>query len=289
VVIKSRRWQFVLAPLFDRSGRFSFLKSAVLCGCLLPAGVVVWRWATDDSNPQPITDAIDQTGLWTLRFVLVTLAISPLRQLAGWPRVSLVRRMLGVTGMAYAVAHLLLYTLDQKFRWLVVVHEIAVRIYLTIGFVTLLVVCVLGLTSSDWWMKRLGRDWRRLHQAIFVVGVLGILHFFMQSKANVSEAVLMAGYLLWLSIWRTFPITSRATFPALFLLALSCGVGAALIEFAWYALATGVPAMRVLQPNMHLSHGVRPAVWVVFTGLIVATLAGSRPLAISLMGQTSRT
>jgi sulfoxide reductase heme-binding subunit YedZ len=276
---KRARPSAILAPLFDRAGRFSPLKTAALTGAVLPAGYLAWQWATADLGAQPILAAADVTGLWTIRLTLITLAISPFRRLANWPRIVLTRRIFGVSAMAYALAHLLFYALDQSFRLWIVIHEIAVRIYLTIGFIAFLIVCMLGLTSTDRWMRRLGQSWKRLHQAIFAIGVLGILHFFMQSKANVSEPVIMTGYFLWLVAWRLIPIRQQDKFLPLVGLAMVCSISAALVEFAWYGLATGVPAIRVLQANLNPSFGVRPAVWVVITGLAIACLAGGRPFA----------
>ena len=226
---------------------------------------------------------MDVAGLWAIRFTLIALAVSPLRRLANWPRIASTRRMFGLAAMAYALAHLLLYAWDQRFQWLIIMHEIAVRIYLTIGFAALLTVCMLGLTSTDRWIARLGRNWKRLHQAVFALGFLGIVHFFMQSKANVSEAVLIAGFFLWLSIWRGLPVRWQGQFVPLFVLAVSSGIGAAFIEFAWYGLATRVPATRVLQANLSLSFGLRPAVWVCAIGFAVAVLTSTRSSAIRMI------
>jgi sulfoxide reductase heme-binding subunit YedZ len=206
-------WSATIAmPWLDRSGRFSWLKAVALAGTLLPAAFTTWHWASGALGAQPVTAAIDDTGLWSIRFVLLTLAISPLRRLTDWPRVTLLRRMFGLAAMAYAVAHVTLFAVDQKFQVIVVAREIALRIYLTIGFVTVLGVCILGVTSTDGWMRKLGRNWTRLHRIVFGVGMLGILHFFMQSKANVSEAALMAGLFLWLGLWRASPTKWQSSF-----------------------------------------------------------------------------
>jgi sulfoxide reductase heme-binding subunit YedZ len=271
------------APWLDRGGRFSSLKAGALAGMLLPGVVTAWHWISGDLGVQPVTAAIDDTGLWTIWFVLITLAISPLRRRADWPKVTLLRRMVGLTAMAYAVAHLTLFVLDQKFQLTIVVREIALRIYLTIGFVTLLGVCILGLTSTDGWMRKLGGNWVRLHRMIFGLGVLGILHFFMQSKANVSEAAIMAGFFLWLGLWRVFPARYRGNFLALLALTVLSVAGTACLEFAWYAVATNVPAMRVFKANLSFSFGFRPAMWVGLTALAVASLVGTRQLLITII------
>ena len=111
--------------------------------------------------------------------------------------------------------------------------------------------------------------------------MLGLLHFFMQSKANVSEPVVMAGFFLWLAIWRILPTRWQDGFLPLLMLAVACSLGAAVIEFAWYGLATGMPAMRVLKANLSLSFGIRPAAWVAVTGVVVACLEAIRSLAHS--------
>src|SRR5215472_782246 len=105
-----------VAPLFDRAGRFSLLKTIALVGSLLPAGFLAWQWEAGDLGAQPILAASDVTGLWTIRFTLIALVIRPVCRLARQPKIALTRRIVGVSAMGYGLAHLLLYTLDQKFR-----------------------------------------------------------------------------------------------------------------------------------------------------------------------------
>lgn len=266
-------------PWLDRRGRFSWLKMIALLFAVAPAVALAGRWVAGDLGAQPVTEAIDTTGLWTIRFVLITLSVTPLRRLLDWPGVTVLRRMLGLAATAYVLLHLGLYAYDQKLQIGVVAREIASRIYLTIGFVALLGVCVLGLTSTDEWMRRLGRNWKRLHRIIFAIGVLGLVHFFMQSKVDVSEAVLTAGFFAWLILWRALPSRKKTDVLTLVLLSPFCGILAAFIEFAWYGLATGVRAARVLASNLDISFGLRPAVWVGLTAFGVAGVTGIKQLA----------
>src|SRR5208282_3264457 len=115
-----------------------------------------------------------------------------------WPKLLLVRRMVGVAALAYGLTHFCLYVVDQNFRLPSVVSEIVLRFYLTSGFVTLVGLSVLGATSTDAAVRRLGRRWKWLHRTLYPIAALALLHYFIQSKANVSEAVMFAGFYVWL-------------------------------------------------------------------------------------------
>lgn len=277
-----------MTPWTDRSGRFSPLKALVLAGCCLPAFLLVWAASSGTLapaglpgplGPRPITEAIHQTGDWAIRFLWLSLAVTPLRRIANWPKLILVRRMLGVTALFYALAHLTLYVVDQKFDLLRVASEIALRFYLTIGLVALLGLVALGSTSTDAAIRRLGRNWGRLHRIVYGIGLLAAFHFFIQSKADVYEPTLMAGLFLLLILyrlahWRGFVLTSPLVLIAVAVLA---SLGTVAIEYAWYGIATGVPPGRVLAANLQFSFSIRPAWWVLAIGLALTVLALARP------------
>jgi sulfoxide reductase heme-binding subunit YedZ len=277
-----------MTPWTDRSGKFSPLKALVLAGACLPALWLVWQAVSGSLAPatplgplgaRPITEAIHQTGDWAIRFLMMSLAVTPLRRIANWPKLIMVRRMLGVTALFYALAHLTLYTIDLKLDLLRVASEIALRFYLTIGFVALLGLIALGSTSTDAAIKRLGKRWNRLHKIVYVIGLLAAFHFFIQSKADVYEPTLMAGFFLLLMFyrlahWRGLSLASPLVLVAVAILA---ALGTAAIEYTWYAIATGVPPGRVLAANLQFSFSIRPAWWVLATGLGVTLLALLRP------------
>ncbi|MFT8245838.1 sulfite oxidase heme-binding subunit YedZ [Roseomonas sp. BN140053] len=266
-------------PWRDRGGRFSWFKALPFAATLLPGAVTAGQWALDELGAEPFTAAIHDTGLWAIRFLAISLAVSPLKRLGEWPRVLQLRRMLGLAALGYAVAHLFLYVLDQDFRLLHVAAELLRRNYLTIGLMGLIGMGVLGWTSTDGSIRRLGREWKRVHAIVYAVVPLAVVHFFLQSKVDVSEAVLMGGFFLWLVLWRLLPITWQARIPALLGLAVVSALGTAAMEYAWYALATRVPAERLLWANLDVSFGLRPAVWVGVLGLAVAVaVAGWRGL-----------
>ena len=144
-----------------------------------------------------------------------------------WPRLLLVRRIVGLTALAYALTHLTLYVVDQNFHLVVVATEILRRFYLTIGFAVLLGLGVLGVTSTDGWARRLGRWWKRLHRAIYVLGAIALLHYFIQSKSNVSEPVFFSGLFAWLLVWRALPMAWQRSLIALLALAVVAAFAAA--------------------------------------------------------------
>ncbi len=265
----------MVVPWRDRRGKFLPLKATVLAAVCVPGLLAAFWWAQGDLGARPVTEAIHETGLWAIRFLLIALAVTPLRAALDWGKLLLLRRMLGLTALAYAVTHFSLYIVDQKGDLLVVAAEIVQRFYLTIGFSVLLGLLALGTTSTDAAIRRMGRWWKRLHRLSYPLGALALLHYFIQSKANVSEPVFVAGLYVWLMLWRALP-TSRqrqiAIYPAL---ALLSGATAAGIEFAWYGIATHINPWRVLGADETLHFGLRPAHYValVTLGLGVVILA----------------
>jgi len=269
----------MIVPWRDRHGRFLPLKAVFLLAGCIPGGVLAFRWASGGLGGMPVTEVIHGAGDWAIRCLLISLAITPAARLLNWPRILLVRRIVGLTALGYALAHLCLYVVDQKYSFSSVASEIALRFYLTIGFVTLLGLGVLGATSTDGWMRRLGRRWKRLHRVLYGLGALALLHYFIQSKSNVSEPVFMSGLFVWLMLWRALPATWQRSLAACVALSAVAACATAGIEFAWYALATGINPWRVLAASGTLYFGARPAHYVLLTGLGVTLLAGMRRLA----------
>jgi sulfoxide reductase heme-binding subunit YedZ len=256
-----------LAVWRDRGGRFSPLKATTLLLLLAPATELAARWVLHDLGGRPITEVLHGLGEWAVRFLLLSLAVTPARSVLDWPGVVTLRRMLGVGTACYAGAHLLLYCVDQKFHLATVAAEIVLRFYLSIGFLALLMLGVLAVTSTDGWQKRLGRRWKRLHRLVFVLLPLVLLHYFLQSKADVTDAVLVTGLACWLVLWRLAPKRWQGRVLLLPPLALVAGLATAGIEAAWYGLVTGVHAWRVLEANLSIDFGPRPAVTVTLCGL----------------------
>jgi sulfoxide reductase heme-binding subunit YedZ len=266
----------MIVPWRDRHGRFLPLKAVVLAAGFIPGAVLAFWWANGMLGGRPVTEVIHGTGDWAIRYLLISLAITPTARVLDWPRLLLVRRIVGLTALAYALTHLTLFVVDQNFHLVTAAAEIVRRFYLTIGFVVLLGLGVLGVTSTNGWARRLGHWWKRLHRAIYVLGAIALLHYFIQSKANVSEPVFFAGLYVWLLVWRALPPAWQRSLFALLALAAVAAFAAAGIEFAWYALATGISPWRVLAASETLHFGLRPAHYVALAGLVVVVLAGLR-------------
>lgn len=265
-------------PWTDRAGKFSPLKAAVFAGTFVPALFVAWWWATGALGPRPLTEAIHETGDWAIRFLAMSLAVTPLRRIAQWPKLINVRRILGLAALFYALAHLLLYIADQKWDLGKVAGEIALRLYLTIGLVALLGLVALGSTSTDAMIRRLGKNWNRLHKIVYAIAALAAVHFFMQTKADVFEATLVAGLMILLMFYRLahrygLPLSSPLVLAGL---AVAGGVATAAAELLWYGLATGIPVSRVFAANWQFAFQIRPMWWVLAVGLCAAALGRLR-------------
>jgi sulfoxide reductase heme-binding subunit YedZ len=262
----------------DPAGRFSWLKAAALAFALAPAVVLLLRWRLHDLGARPITEAIHVTGLWTVRFLLLALAVTPARAVLDWGRAVMLRRLLGVAAACYAGAHLTLFALDQKWHLGHVASEIALRFYLTIGFVALLGLTALAITSTDGWQRRLGARWKKLHRLAYPIGVLALLHYAIQSKADVSGAVFLFGLFAWLMFWRLLRRRWQQKLWPVLPLVLGAGVLASVVEAGWYALRNHVDPLLVWGANLDVSYGPRPAEWVLIAGLGLFTVAALQRL-----------
>jgi len=273
-------------PWTDHAGKLSHLKAACLLFCLYPALLLLARWQAGGLGSRPITEAIHFTGDWTVRFLILALAVTPARAVLDWARVLLLRRMLGVTAALYAGSHLILYCLDMKWDPVVVVSEIVLRFYLTIGFVALLGLVVLGVTSTDGWVRRLGKRWKRLHRIVYGIGVLGLFHYMLQVKADVSMPLLGAGIFYWLMLWRILPAGRDRGPVALLGLALASAVLTLVTEWGWYRFGTHIDPMRVLRSELAIDFGLHPVGQVLVFGLLVLLAAQVRRWSQGRAGQS---
>jgi sulfoxide reductase heme-binding subunit YedZ len=270
-------------PWLDRQGRVSGLRLAAFALVLLPALILAAEAWTGQLGSKPWTRAVHDTGTWAVRLLLVTLAISPLRRILDWGKLLGIRRMLGLSVLAYAVAHLTLYCIDLAFDWGLIVSEIVKRFYLIVGITALTGLVALGMTSTDGMIRRMGaKNWQRLHNLVYPITMLALLHFALQSKIDVTQPVLMSGLFALLMVYRgldRFKIALSA--PVLVGAALATGLATALCETAWYAFATGASAWLVFQANADIVvyqdlASLRPGHWVALVGFVVALCGAFR-------------
>lgn len=261
-------------PWKDRRGRFSGLRAAACLLAVAPALWIAFLATTGALGPRPYEAATHETGLWTLRLLLITLALTPLRRIIRLTRLAGIRRLLGLTVFLYAMAHLTLYIGDQAWNLRLAASEIVTRVYLVVGLATVLGLTLLAATSNDASIRWLGINWHRLHRIVYLLAALGVLHFFLQAKLEATEAALMMGLFLLLMGYRlanrlTIPLNSAVTLAGVASLAALMTAG---MEALWYGVTTGIPWQAVLQANLTVTPLPRPAGWVLATGLFVALL-----------------
>lgn len=190
------------APRRLSAAGLSRLKAVLFVACLLPL-VRMLAVVSAGLEVNPIEFITRSTGTWTLVALLATLALTPLRRLSGWAWPLRVRRMLGLYAFFYACLHLSTYLwLDQFFDWGAIIHDIMKRPFITVGMAALLLMTPLALTSTDGWMRRLGRRWGRLHRLVYPLALLAVVHYWWLVKADVSQPLYYAAVLAALLGWR---------------------------------------------------------------------------------------
>ena len=258
-----------------------WLRLVTLIELCLPALELAWRWYNGDLEPRPVTVATHSTGDWAVIFLMLSLAMTPARALFDWMPLVQIRRRIGVAAALYAGAHFLIYVLDQKWNLLVVATEIIKRFYLTIGFVTLLMLVALAVTSTDGWQKRLRRNWKRLHWLIYPAAFIAIIHFFIQSKVKIGEPAFTAGLFAWLMLWRVLPAKLQRSYLGLAILAVAATFATVVFEATWYWLVNGRDPVVALLANLDPELAIRPAQKVLIVSLLVIAAVALRRLTLA--------
>ena len=262
----------------DTANRLSPLRIITLACLFAPLLIAIYDADDIVHDAQPITSLIHRTGDWALIFLLAALAVTPLSKILRFNQLLDVRRMIGVCAFAYAAAHFTLFIVDLNFVWREIASEIVRRNRLTLGFVALIGLVALAATSTNGMVRRLGiKRWQRLHQAIYAIGVLVLIHYFLRFKLIGSLPTFAAGLFGWLIGYRLL-IWWRKTRnepPTWMLLALSVVIAA--LTFVVEAIALGIQAnvspLRVLQNAFDFDIDmIRPGWLVLAAGLSVVVL-----------------
>ena len=188
-------------------------KPLVFLLCLLPAALVVGDafGITGQLSANPVEDILDRFGNWAIRLIMITLAVTPLRQITGWNWLTRFRRMLGLFTFFYALLHFSTWLLldrglavDPAFQWAAILEDLTERPFITIGFAALLLLSAMAVTSTNGMRRRMRRAWDKLHYSVYAVGVLGVWHYWWQVKKDTSDAWIYAvilavllGYRIW--------------------------------------------------------------------------------------------
>lgn len=159
----------------------------------------------------PVAEILHDLGQWGLRFLIFTLCITPLRVTLGWPWLVQLRRMLGLYAFTYVLLHFLTWLiLDQGFYWSGILKDIAKRPFITVGFAAFVLLIPLAITSTNKMMRRLGRRWQKLHRLIYIIVLLGALHYYWKQKSDVREPLLYFAIIAFLLGWRVWYARTRA-------------------------------------------------------------------------------
>jgi len=189
-----------------------FYKPILFIVCLLPLAWLAagaFNFAAVDLGADPVAKVLHQLGQWSLRFIVITLCVTPLRVMLGWPWLVMLRRMLGLFAFTYVLLHFLTwlvldqgFLLDPGFNWHSILKDITKRPYITIGFTALVLLIPLAVTSTNAMVRRLGKRWQKLHRLVYVIAVLGVWHYYWEVKRDVREPLIYAAIVVLLLGWR---------------------------------------------------------------------------------------
>ncbi|MCC7548675.1 MAG: sulfoxide reductase heme-binding subunit YedZ [Burkholderiales bacterium] len=202
------------------NGQIAWVRRACFVLCLVPLGRLVWLGARGGLGANPIEAITHSTGWWTLAFLMLTLAVTPLRRLTGMNWLLRLRRMLGLFAFFHAALHFATYVwLDQFFDWTAIAKDIVKRPFITVGFAAFVLLVPLAATSSNAMVRRLGAvRWQLLHRLVYPIAILGVTHFWWLVKKDLTEPVLFACVLVLLLgarlVWRARTVRAVARVPA---------------------------------------------------------------------------
>jgi methionine sulfoxide reductase heme-binding subunit len=169
-----------------------WLKIPVFALCLVPALLLAWKAFAGDLGANPIEFVTHWTGDWTIRFLCITLSVTPLRKLLGLPELIRFRRMLGLFAFFYASLHFLTwFVLDKFFDWSEIAKDVVKRPFITAGFTAFMLLIPLAVTSTKGWIRRLGgKRWQKLHRLVYVSACAGVVHYYWLVKSDIRLPLL---------------------------------------------------------------------------------------------------
>lgn len=181
------------------------VKWCVFCLGLVPFLMLLYGALSNTLGPDPADTLAAETGEWTLRFLLLSLAITPLRSIGGWPKLFPYRRTFGLFALFYASLHFVIYLVFLlQLRWSEIYEDILERPYITVGFTAFIMLVALGVTSTKAMMRRMGRHWRQLHKLVYLISVLGLIHLIWILRTDLTEAAFYASILIPLLAYRVY-------------------------------------------------------------------------------------
>jgi methionine sulfoxide reductase heme-binding subunit len=271
-----RRLQLIW-PWQDRTHGFSWLKAAIFALMFVPGIWLEYQYTTGEFGPVPLGGMTYWSGYWATALLLLALAITPALTIFRLRHLLIVRRMIGVTALAYTIAHIIIYFALRLWNFSAIANEMVTRLSLIVATISTIGLVVLGATSLDAAVRRMGaQGWQRLHDIVYVTTGLAIVHYLL-SPGIFPDQYLMSGMFFWLMGWRLLNrrrLGADATALAL-LTVVSCGF-TALLEAGWIWARHGYEPLGTLANNFSLVLGLAPAWKVLGLGLLIALAAAIR-------------
>ncbi len=179
-------------------------KAALFLACLIPLGILIWEALHGELTANPIEFVTHATGDWTLRFLILTLSITPLRKILGQPDLIRFRRMLGLFAFFYAFLHFSMWIgVDKFFDWPEMIKDVEKRRFITVGFTGFVLMIPLAWTSTAGWIRKLGgKRWQMLHRAIYLSAIAGVIHYYWLVKSDERKPLQYAAVVGVLLAWR---------------------------------------------------------------------------------------
>lgn len=183
-----------------------FNKLLIFINSLVPLAFLLWDWYFNQLGANPVEFFLRTTGILTLVFLFITLAVSPLRKIFGWNQLIKFRRMLGLYAFFYGVVHLSTYSIfDKSLDIPAIIADIWQRPFIAVGMIALILMIPLAVTSTNGMIKRLGgKNWQKLHRLIYPTAILGVIHFYWIQKSDITYPILFALVLVGLLGYRVY-------------------------------------------------------------------------------------
>jgi len=242
-----------------------------------PAIWLLYQVGTEQFGPAPLGGMTYWSGVWATAILLLALAITPALTIFRWRQLIIVRRMIGVTALAYTIAHIIIYFALRFWDLAHIAHEMVTRLSLIVATIATIGLIALGATSMDAAVQRMGaKGWQRLHNAVYVAAALALIHYLL-SPGIYPEQYLMSGMFFWLMVWRVLNRRGqRADVRALAILAMASCLFTAFFEAGWIWAYHGYAPSGTLGNNFTLVLGISPAWQILALGLVIAVAAATR-------------
>jgi methionine sulfoxide reductase heme-binding subunit len=264
-------------PWQDRKRGFSWLKASTFTLMFVPAIWLLYQFGTQQFGPVPLGGMTYWSGVWATAILLLALATTPALTIFPRSRLIIVRRMIGMTALAYTIAHIIIYFALRSWNFAFIANEMVTRFSLIVAFISTIGLIALGATSLDAAVQRMGaKGWNQLHNTVYVFTAFALLHYLL-SPGEFPEQYLMSGMFFWLMVWRVLNRRGRgADVRALAMLAVTSCLFTAFFQAGWAWAYRGYEPSGTLGLNFTLVLGISPAWQILALGLLFAVAAFAR-------------